>query len=113
MCCSLSGLIFAEMHPRRAAQNSMERFPEMVDRAGKRTCASTLLQTARICQCCHPSVTIDAKGALHVMWRNASERLARSLLHFLGRWRKDICVSPETGPMVRGLSMPAQWMAEK
>ena len=24
-----------------------------------------------ICQCCHPSVTIDAKGALHVMWRNA------------------------------------------
>jgi len=21
-----------------------------------------------ICQCCHPSVTIDAKGALHVMW---------------------------------------------
>jgi len=24
-----------------------------------------------ICQCCHPSVTIDAKGVLHVMWRNA------------------------------------------
>jgi len=24
-----------------------------------------------ICQCCHPSVTIDAKGALHVMWRNS------------------------------------------
>ena len=66
-----------------------------------------------ICQCCHPSVTIDAKGVLHVMWRNASERFARSLLHFLGRWWKDICVSPETGPMVRGLSMPAQWMAEK
>ena len=24
-----------------------------------------------ICQCCHPSVAIDAKGVLHVMWRNA------------------------------------------
>jgi len=24
-----------------------------------------------ICQCCHPSVTIDPKGVLHVMWRNA------------------------------------------
>ena len=24
-----------------------------------------------ICQCCHPSVIIDAKGVLHVMWRNA------------------------------------------
>ncbi|MSO22339.1 MAG: exo-alpha-sialidase [Acidobacteria bacterium] len=24
-----------------------------------------------ICQCCHPSVTIDAKSVLHVMWRNA------------------------------------------
>ena len=24
-----------------------------------------------ICQCCHPSVTIDARGVLHVMWRNA------------------------------------------
>lgn len=24
-----------------------------------------------ICQCCHPSVTIDGKGVLHVMWRNA------------------------------------------
>jgi hypothetical protein len=24
-----------------------------------------------ICQCCHPSVAIDAKGTIHVMWRNA------------------------------------------
>jgi hypothetical protein len=24
-----------------------------------------------ICQCCHPSVAIDAKGEIHVMWRNA------------------------------------------
>ena len=24
-----------------------------------------------ICQCCHPSVAIDAKGFLYVMWRNA------------------------------------------
>ena len=24
-----------------------------------------------ICECCHPSVTIDAKGVFHVMWRNA------------------------------------------
>ena len=24
-----------------------------------------------ICQCCHPSVTIDVRGVLHVMWRNA------------------------------------------
>ena len=23
-----------------------------------------------ICECCHPSVAIDAKGVLHVMWRN-------------------------------------------
>jgi len=24
-----------------------------------------------ICQCCHPSAAIDAKGEIHVMWRNA------------------------------------------
>jgi len=24
-----------------------------------------------ICQCCHPSLAIDARGAIHVMWRNA------------------------------------------
>jgi hypothetical protein len=24
-----------------------------------------------VCECCHPSVTHDASGALHVMWRNA------------------------------------------
>lgn len=23
-----------------------------------------------ICQCCHPSIVIDAKGVIHVMWRN-------------------------------------------
>src|SRR5207248_4727718 len=26
-----------------------------------------------ICQCCHPTALIDAKGAIHVMWRNALE----------------------------------------
>jgi len=24
-----------------------------------------------ICQCCHPSLAIDSKGVIHVMWRNA------------------------------------------
>jgi hypothetical protein len=24
-----------------------------------------------ICQCCHPSIAVDAKGNVHVMWRNA------------------------------------------
>jgi BNR repeat-like domain len=33
-----------------------------------------------ICQCCHPSVTIDAKGVLHVMWRNALDG-SRDLYH--------------------------------
>jgi len=33
-----------------------------------------------ICQCCHPSVTIDAGGVLHVMWRNALNG-SRDLYH--------------------------------
>jgi hypothetical protein len=24
-----------------------------------------------VCECCHPSVTMDARGAIHVLWRNS------------------------------------------
>ena len=37
-----------------------------------------------ICQCCHPSVSIDARGRLHVMWRNALEG-SRDLYHASSR----------------------------
>jgi len=33
-----------------------------------------------ICQCCHPSATVDARGVLHVMWRNALNG-SRDLYH--------------------------------
>ncbi len=37
-----------------------------------------------ICQCCHPSVTIDGTGAFHVMWRNALWD-SRDLYHIVSR----------------------------
>jgi hypothetical protein len=68
MCCSLSGSISAGMIRRRGTK-LYGAISRMGERAGEnvRVYASP---DGTICQCCHPSVTIDAKGILHVMWRN-------------------------------------------
>ncbi len=70
-----------------------------------------------ICQCCHPSLVIDARGVIHAMWRNALEGnrdfyLAQSTdggvtfssVEKLGRdsWKLDACPMDGGGLVVDG-----------
>ncbi len=76
----------------------MERFPEMGERAGKRTSASTLLPTApSVNVATHPS-PLTPKVFLHVMWRNALNG-SRDLYYISSvDGGKTFASIPETGP---------------
>jgi hypothetical protein len=79
-----------------------------------------------ICQCCHPSLALDEKGALWVMWRNALDG-SRDLyaasssdgIHFTparklgaGTWKLDACPMDGGGLTVSNNQVTSAWRRE-
>ncbi|MBC7856007.1 MAG: exo-alpha-sialidase [Pirellulaceae bacterium] len=79
-----------------------------------------------ICQCCHPSLSIDETGRVWVMWRNVLDgsrdlHLASSSdgIHFEaprklgeGTWKIDACPMDGGGFVVHGSRVTAAWRRE-
>ena len=72
MTASPDGLLFAAWLDDRA--NGKKLYGAVSKDSGLTWSKNVLVYespSGTICQCCHPTAIVDAKGAIHVMWRNA------------------------------------------
>ncbi|WP_321472860.1 sialidase family protein [uncultured Paludibaculum sp.] len=79
-----------------------------------------------ICQCCHPSAVIDAKGGIWVMWRNVIEgsrdlyvarsgdgvRFEAAAKQGVSTWKLDACPMDGGGLYVEGGKVTSAWRRE-
>ena len=97
--------------------------------AGKTWSKNTLVYESpdgMICQCCHPSLSVDEKGGLWVMWRNALNgsrdfyvTSSTDGVHFTaarklgtGTWKLDACPMDGGGFSVENGKVTSAWRRE-
>ena len=79
-----------------------------------------------ICQCCHPTVTVDAQGRIHAMWRNVIDgsrdfyaASSTDGIHFAparklgsGTWKLDACPMDGGGLVIEEGKTISAWRRE-
>jgi hypothetical protein len=109
LAISPQGEVFCTWLDHRLARRKQQIFGA-VSRDGGKTWGENMLvyrsPSGGICPCCHPSATYDAKGGLHVMWRNeldgfrdmyvasssdGGETFQAAVKLGAGSWRLDAC----------------------